>query len=214
MHAEASQYEKYSNLRSILKSIIDRADSKDLIDLQYSEPELVIDLLSVLVGTDAYILHGSNSKIPYSELKPKLANDLNRASGNQLAVYASVDWVEVLFHALLNKQLLDSQLNSYVIGYLRDSNDHKLRLSRNLFSYWLENPSKIWSSGFVYILHKEKFIPSANSRTEYYSKSPIQPLAVIRVGTNICNLLFGSTSNKNSTCRIECYTERIANTPS
>lgn len=175
------------DLQDLLSHVV---AERTLVDLTDVEPVAVVELLALLVGTGAFLLHGTNRETLLDRLEPGLAWDASRASGRQRAVYATSDWIEALFNALLNRDLLVSLFGSIGLRFERRGARHVIALTAPQEDLLPDAPW-IWSSGMVCVLRRKDFIPSPESDTEFICHRAVQPVATMRVSPALSSVLIG-----------------------
>ncbi|OGM75457.1 hypothetical protein A2382_04145 [Candidatus Woesebacteria bacterium RIFOXYB1_FULL_38_16] len=122
-----------------------------------------------------YVLHGSRKR--FDVLIPHRKEKLHSSTGTLRAVYATSIPLIALFKAVLNAPIMPGGRG--MIGW---KFDHELN------PYFRVTPNYIrhnaFSSGFVYVLRKEKFKKYNKILCEYYSENPVVPDFVINVKKN------------------------------
>ena len=151
---------------------------------------LVIDLLEFLCSSGLFVLHGSNSEHPYSELLARQANDASKESGNRKAVYATADPRIALFCAVINHRYLREELHSYTCGYEVDNDKFIVKATDNLYRLFLERGAGLVTDGYVYVLDKSAFIPAGGSTNEYLSVEDQQVTTIFKVSKRFGETLF------------------------
>jgi hypothetical protein len=159
-------------------------------DLTGDTNNFVVHYCSAIVDSGHYVLHGSNVKPVLHLLEPRQANDAAKRSGNQFAVYASLDTKDVLMHAILNREYLAHRLKSYTIGYRRIAGRSLYKATHNLYRLFLDHDPDLCSDGFVYVMGKASFICSNDSDSEFFSLQPLTPIKVLKVSALLRNILF------------------------
>lgn len=147
--------------------------------IQYELPYSKEDFLRHLVKSRNVLLHGSSVQ-DLEILEPRQANDSEKKSGNQNAVYAVKNPVFPIFYAIQNRANISGIVRS---GVERDGQGNEV--------YYFELPKTSqgkdpWKRGVVYILDKDVFDAQVdddgNPSNEWISKVSVRPLAALEVG--------------------------------
>jgi hypothetical protein len=175
-----------------LKCLLDRmlACKGAVVDLEAETAEDIVSLLALLVGA-GYVLHGSNRIDGPPVLTPRQANDLFRAAGNRRGVYATIDWIQALLHALLARADLTARLGSVTVGYRRDGDRHELRVTDDLLALMGEQDPEVWAPGLIYVLPRAPFEPLRGAASELFSPTPVPAAARLRVGVALSRIVTG-----------------------
>lgn len=165
-------------------------DAAGLLDLTTVPHERVLLLCRALAGCGAYVLHGSNVRPMLSQLLPRQANDRAKESGNQCAVYASINVEVVLMHALLNRAYLSARLGAWRVACLELAGRQQFRVSDNLYQLFRQRDPQLLSDGHVYALERRHFAPAADTATEFFALGPRTPHRILRVSAALGETLF------------------------
>ena len=181
------------NQGETLKRLLRRVKAADgaITDLREEGADGIVSLLALFVGAGGFVLHGANRTDGPPILAPRQANDLFRQAGNRRGVYASVDWIQVLLHALLARSYLQARLGSVVVGYRRIGQAHQLRVTPELFRLLSERDPELWSPGLVYVLRRSVFEPPAPGGSEFFSPEPVAAEARLLVGAHLKGVVIG-----------------------
>ncbi|EGF32844.1 hypothetical protein IMCC9480_1791 [Oxalobacteraceae bacterium IMCC9480] len=160
------------------------------VDLTGWPGERVLLLCEALAGCGTLVLHGSNVRPVLQTLEPRQANDSAKASGNQCALYASVDARVALMHALLDRRYLSARLGSWRIGYRWQAGQLRFFVSDNLYPLFRNGDPDLLSDGVIYVLERSHFVPAADSATEFHALSPQRPVHTLNVPAALGHDLF------------------------
>lgn len=172
-----------------LQHLLKRISRDRQSDLSAEPPGRMVELLALLTGTGGFVLHGSNHPSPLHRLEPRQATDFLKASGSQCAVYASIDWVEVLIHALLNVGWLRHRFGSVTYTYRRSGQSYDFRADGEPGEMLRRRDPMLWSSGFVYILDRTGFERVEGSGTEFVSLHPQVPRTCFRIAAGLSDYI-------------------------
>jgi len=161
-----------------------------VLDLRADSGEDVVAICSAFLTRGAHVLHGSHGPGPLERIEPRQANDAAKASGNHMAVYASVDVQVALMHAVLDRTYLLTHLDSYRAGYRRIAGRLVFRVTDNLYRLIEERVPEVFSEGYVYVLDRKHFVGAPESSTEFYSFDPVAPFRSLRVSASLGLFLF------------------------
>lgn len=166
-------------------------------DLTALSNEEVLGLFDDLVHSGKIVLHGTNTDKPYEALEPRQANDAAKESGNKKAVYATIDKLAALNHAIFNVQYVREKLRSYVWGEQNASDGQgniiktEVRMSPELYQLFKEHDPNVMSDGYVYVLDKNAFITAPDTGgTEFHSEEKQAPLIVCKASKRLGDVLF------------------------
>lgn len=151
---------------------------------------MVADLLEFLCSSGLFVLHGSNSEVPYSKLLARQANDASKESGNRKAVYATSDPRIALFCAVINRRYLREELNSYTHGYEVNNDKFIVKVTDNLYRLFLERSARLVADGYVYVLDKSAFILAGGATNEYQAAEDQEVTTVFKVSKRFGQTLF------------------------
>lgn len=146
-------------------------------------------LLVSLVKEKHILLHGTPYEI-MDGLEPKLANDLNRETGSQNAVYATDFPERAIFHAVLNRAYLMDKFDGFVSGYSNSgTQDGRLefKVTQNVKDLIDNGDASVFCDGFIYLLNKANFVRSEDGESEFQSKDGARPVASLLVSKDLGN---------------------------
>lgn len=172
-----------------LQRLLKRISSDRQSDLTTEPPGRIVELLALLSGTGGFVLHGGNHPAPLHRLAPRQAIDFHKASGAQCAVYASIDWVEVLIHALLNVGWLRDRFGSVTYTYRRSGQRCDFRIDGEPGNMLRQGDPMLWSSGFVYVLDRAGFERAEGSDTEFFALHPQVPRTCFRISAGLSDCI-------------------------
>jgi len=172
-----------------LQYLLKRISRDRQSDLSAEPPGRMVELLALLTGTGGFVLHGSNHPSPLHRLEPRQATDFLKASGSQCAVYASIDWVEVLIHALLNVGWLRHRFGSVTYTYRRSGQRCDFQIEGEPGDMLRRRDPMLWSSGFIYVLDRTGFEQAQDSDTEFFSLQPRIPRTCFRISTGLSDYI-------------------------
>jgi hypothetical protein len=175
-----------------LRHLLRRISRDRFCDLTAEPPGRIVELLALLTGTGGYVLHGSNHPAPLHRLVPMQATDFCKTAGSQCAVYASIDWIEVLIHALLNTGWLRDRFGSVTYLYRRNGQRYDFRIDGEPGNMLQRRDPALWSSGFVYVLDRAGFARAEGSDTEFFSLYPQVPRTCFRVSAGLSGYILPS----------------------
>lgn len=177
-----------------LQHLLKRISGDRHSDLTAEPLDRIVALLALLTGTGGFVLHGGNHPAPLNCLDPRQATDFHKASGSLCAVYGSVDWVEVILHALLNVGWLRDCFGSITYTYRRNGPSYDFRADGEPgHMLWRRDPM-LWSSGFVYVLDRSGFEPVEGSDTEFFSLHPQVPRTCFRIPAGLSDYILPPSS--------------------
>ncbi|MFT5588886.1 MAG: hypothetical protein ACI9ZF_001057 [Bradyrhizobium sp.] len=162
----------------------------DPIDLTGVSCERVLLMCGALVACGSLVLHGSNVRPVVQTIEPRQANDRAKSSGNQCAVYASLDARVALMHALLDRRYLSARLGSWRIGYRWQAGGLRFSVSDNLYRLFCDGDPALLSEGSVYVLERSHFVRPADSELEFHALSPQRPVHILTVAPALGRALF------------------------
>jgi hypothetical protein len=168
---------------------------RDTIDLTALPALHIIDLLWDMIGTDYFLLHGSNGVRIAGPLRPEKANDAAKPSGNANAVYATTIVDVALLHGIFNREYVRSQIQSFTLGYRVQLTGLELFASDSLLAYFLTGDPRLFSSGHIYLLDRMGFSRSEDGFEEYQCSTPYSPLAIFKVSANLRDFLFSGAGH-------------------
>src|ERR1700682_2756525 len=151
------------------------------VDLTGVSDAQIISSCLKLVGSGLVVLHGSSAPHPAALLKSHQANDAAKESGNQKAVYATVELDVALFYALVNRYYVQSHFFSFALGYGLYRGKRVFKATSNLYKLFVQRDPYLYSDGFIYLLDKSAFTRALDSATEYQSVDSQTPLCVLKV---------------------------------
>lgn len=199
--ATPSEQEWVKALASIERELIKLGIRRDgnVFDFTPLPNAVTIDLVEFICRTGLFIIHGSNSELPYPKLLAHQASDASKESGNRRAVYATSDARIGLTRALINHKYLREKLGSYMQGYEVDDRKFVIKATANLYQLFLERDPRIIADGYVYLLNKSGFSPAGGSTNEYHSEEDQAVSTVFRVSQRLRETLLvvgqGSADN-------------------
>ena len=120
---------------------------------------------------DGYLLHGSRYRLDFIELRQ--ANDKDKVSGNQFAVYATDNVRVSILHALFHPIKPEDWMSGY-----DSKEDGVLRVYGKNVTF---------EPGYVYFLPSATF--SRSEEDEFVSLHPVRPTKVITVSPEIVSCL-------------------------
>jgi hypothetical protein len=133
--------------------------------LKYKTMSSPLKILEVAVQ-NGYLLHGSQFRL--TEVKPRKANDRDKISGNQLAVYATNNVRIAVVNAFFHRTKRDS-----LSGYSGEGNGPLRVYGKNI----------TFRPGHVHILPAGTFVHSEDD--EFVSLVPVTPVGVVHVEPKI-----------------------------
>ncbi|MEB0136896.1 hypothetical protein QN362_16290 [Actimicrobium sp. CCC2.4] len=160
------------------------------VDLTAAPCERVLLMCEALAGCGTLVLHGSNVRPVLQTLEPRQANDRAKVSGNQCAVYASLDARVALMYALLDRCYLSARLGSWRVAYCWQAGQLRFCVSDNLYQLFCNGDPALLSDGVVYVLERRRFVPAADSATEFHALLPQRPVHMLSVAATLGRELF------------------------
>ncbi len=181
-----------------------------MVDLRRIASIAIADLCWALTRTGSLILHGSNFPEPLSRLEPRKANDSIKASGNQVALYATTDADEALMCSVLNRSYLQSKLKSFGFGNNFSTGKRVFKVTENLYQLFEEGDPNVCTDGYIYVLDKSRFSKANDTLTEYYSLVSQTPLLILQVPQKLSKYLFVIKSNAGADTVIKFAPSELA----
>ncbi|MFT5532684.1 MAG: hypothetical protein ACI8WM_000121 [Burkholderiaceae bacterium] len=160
------------------------------IDLTGVPSERALLMCEALAGCGTLVLHGSNVHPVLQMIEPRQANDSAKSSGNQCAVYASLDARVALMHALLDRRYLSARLGSWRVGHCWRDGQLRFSVSDNLYQLFCDGDPGLLSAGVIYGLERCHFVRAADSATEFHALSQQRPVHILKVPAALGRDLF------------------------
>jgi hypothetical protein len=173
-------------------------DPIDPINLTGVSCERVLLMGEALAACGSFVLHGSNVRPVLQRIEPRQANDRTKLSGNQRAVYASLDARVALLHALLDRRYLSTRLGSWRVGYRWQAGQLRFSVSDNLYQLFCDSDPDLLSEGNVYVLERSHFVCSGDAVNEFHARSPQRPVHILTVAPALGCALFRTTGDAAS----------------
>lgn len=145
---------------------------------------ILVTTLGEIIRTENLLMHGSPTQ--QNILEPRQANDLDRESGNRLAIYATDNPERAIFHAILNAEYLKTKFNSFVTGYSSaEDGSLEFKVTENIMGLVEEGDVEIFCDGYIYLLTRESFTLSEGDASEYQSNEAVTPLVRLIISRDI-----------------------------
>lgn len=155
--------------------------------INYSLPFPKWQFLFYLCETTNLILHGSQN-LEIAQVEPKQAKD-KRAYSNQLAIYATMDGIWVIYFAILDRKKYPQMTLFNSCLQARIAPD---QLSEPLYFFSISHSvliQKPWCTGAIYILPRQSFTQESAQQVQgteiffphWISTRPVQPIAKLLV---------------------------------
>jgi len=198
--AEVPPQENRSQLGDFVRAEIEKVGIKlngERVDLTTLSNEQILQLFDNLMDSDAFVLHGTNAEEPYETLEPRQANDAAKESGNKEAVYATIDKVAALNHAIFNTNYIRTKLRSFTWGESSYGDGKNaptkvvVNMSPELYQLFEEHDPNVLSDGYVYVLDKANFITAPDAGgAEFHSETKQLPIVICKVSKQLGDVLF------------------------
>lgn len=160
-------------------------------DLTTASTQRILAVCRAMVACTGCVLHGSPVMPALSSLAPRRANDADKPSGNQSAVYAGQNVEAVLMHAVINRTYLSTRFTSYRLGYRFEAGHFVPRVTANVYTLVKQSDPRVYTDGFVYVFDRTYFHQSPECAVEFFALTAVIPSRRLKVPASVGQHLLG-----------------------